>query len=591
MPGLAVRSKPLVSAKRPYPADIGTVAKMLEDSRNPALVGAANALRNIQGSLNELHSVVRNNNPEVTEIVVHDAAGRVVAAIGDFIFQQSGVATRNYFSEIHIGDPLGTGNPADAVINVNANGQITVGSTGWFDVLDPYGASAAWIGTQFDTLPITGAVTSSGLIRLTVVGHAFVTGDTAIVRDVGGVENATGTFTITKIDATHVDLQSSVFVGTYTSGGTITRLLHVSGAVNNGAGLIRLTVTAHGYESGDRVNVVNVGGVSNATGQWTITVITVDTFDLRASTFAGTYTSGGTVIRYFAGGLFQTVAVGPSFAGYTLRAFPDGTLKIKNAEIVLTGSGATIDLDPTTGTITITQSGGGDQVFIQNGFIELRRVDSGGAVDLDGSDSRLEPGHYTSSKTGISTLAGSLAVSIAGWTGSTEFGPIISFTQSRGTPTSATETQSGDTIGGLIAYGFDGTGENAYTAGIRAVATEAHGTTAHGTKIIFEVTADGSAITTTPVVFDQSGFAGFGGTTTPAYAVHATGDINATGVFRKNGTAGISPTRTRGQSLTVNTSGTGVFGTPGVGQSNGTVVTGVTLNTISDTFSGGILTA
>ncbi len=33
-----------------------------------------------------------------------------------------------------------------------------------------------------------------------------------------------------------------------------------------------------------------------------------------------------------------------------------------------------------------------------------------------------------------------------------------------------------------------------------------------------------------------------------------------------------------GVSLTVNTSGTGVFGTPGVGQSNGTVVTGVSLN-------------
>jgi hypothetical protein len=34
-----------------------------------------------------------------------------------------------------------------------------------------------------------------------------------------------------------------------------------------------------------------------------------------------------------------------------------------------------------------------------------------------------------------------------------------------------------------------------------------------------------------------------------------------------------------GSSVTVNTSGTGVFGTPGTGQTNGTVVTGVTLNT------------
>lgn len=503
MPGLSVKSKPLVSAKRPYPADIGTVVKVLEDSQNPVLRGAANAFRNVQSSLNELHNVLRNNNPEVTEIVIRDAAGKVVGAIGDFEF--GGVITRNYFSEIHIGDPLGTGDPASAVINVNANGQITIGSTGWFDVLDPYGASAAWIGTQFDVLNVTGAVTSGGLIRLTVAGHAFVTGDTAIVMNVGGVPNATGTFTVTNIDATHVDLQASVFVGAYTSGGTITRLLHVTGAVNNGSGLIRLTVTAHGYETGDKVNVGTVGGVSNATGQWTITVITANTFDLRASTFSGTYTSGGTAIRYFAGGLFQQIAVGTSFADYKLRAFPDGTLKLKNAIISLISGSKSITLDPTGPSIVSTDVSG-NYVSISDAAISL--VASG----------TLPQENLTYNQINLKNSSNVTVVLFSSNTGTSEAG-TLNLKDSAGTSSVQLDPSSA------------------------------------------------TAITTV------------GG-----------GNINTSGVFRVAGVSGISATRNRYTSISVSTRGDGVVGTPGVGQSNVTVVTGVTLSVIGETISGGIIT-
>lgn len=67
----------------------------------------------------------------------------------------------------------------------------------------------------------------------------------------------------------------------------------VTGAANNGAGLIRLTVVAHGYSTGDRVVVEQVGGVPNATGSWVVTNIGANTLDLQGSTFAGAYTSGG----------------------------------------------------------------------------------------------------------------------------------------------------------------------------------------------------------------------------------------------------------------------------------------------------------
>jgi len=78
--------------------------------------------------------------------------------------------------------------------------------------------------------------------------------------------------------------------------GQITSTKSVTGAVNNGSGLIRLTVTAHGFATGNTVTVASVGGVPNATGTWIITVIDPNTIDLQASTFAGTYTSGGTAV-------------------------------------------------------------------------------------------------------------------------------------------------------------------------------------------------------------------------------------------------------------------------------------------------------
>lgn len=68
----------------------------------------------------------------------------------------------------------------------------------------------------------------------------------------------------------------------------------ITGAANNGSGLIRITATGHGFATSDRISVYGVGGTTEANGVWTITVITADTFDLQSSTFSNAYTSGGT---------------------------------------------------------------------------------------------------------------------------------------------------------------------------------------------------------------------------------------------------------------------------------------------------------
>lgn len=73
--------------------------------------------------------------------------------------------------------------------------------------------------------------------------------------------------------------------------------LFVTNAVDNGSGLIRITTSrSHCLTTSDVVAVLGVGGVSNATGVWTVTVIDSDEFDLQGSTFAGTFTSGGNVL-------------------------------------------------------------------------------------------------------------------------------------------------------------------------------------------------------------------------------------------------------------------------------------------------------
>ena len=67
----------------------------------------------------------------------------------------------------------------------------------------------------------------------------------------------------------------------------------ITGAANNGSGLIRITDAGHGLQTGDRIKIANVGGTTEANSTWTVTVISSSTFDLVGSTFSNAYTSGG----------------------------------------------------------------------------------------------------------------------------------------------------------------------------------------------------------------------------------------------------------------------------------------------------------
>lgn len=76
----------------------------------------------------------------------------------------------------------------------------------------------------------------------------------------------------------------------------------ITGAANNGSGLIRITSVAHGLKTGQKVYISGVGGTTEANNNgtpanwsWTVAVASANTFDLIGSAFVHAYTSGGTI--------------------------------------------------------------------------------------------------------------------------------------------------------------------------------------------------------------------------------------------------------------------------------------------------------
>ena len=62
-------------------------------------------------------------------------------------------------------------------------------------------------------------------------------------------------------------------------------------------GRLRVTVANHGYSEGDLIGIRGVRGVRGANGDWLVSVIDGNTFELIGSSGSGTYTSGGTATK------------------------------------------------------------------------------------------------------------------------------------------------------------------------------------------------------------------------------------------------------------------------------------------------------
>ncbi len=106
---------------------------------------------------------------------------------------------------------------------------------------------------------------------------------------------------------------------TYLCNGLNSASLTITNATNSG-GLIRITSAAHGLADDDYVTIAGVGGVTAANGDWKITAVATNTFDLVGSTFAGVYTAGGTARRFatwkWALGAFSTARGYPGVVAF-----------------------------------------------------------------------------------------------------------------------------------------------------------------------------------------------------------------------------------------------------------------------------------
>jgi len=135
----------------------------------------------------------------------------------------------------------------------------------------------------------------SGLIRLTVASTAsWTTGMVAVVSSVGGVTAANGSWTITVVDATHVDLQSSTFSGAYTSGGEC--FVPVTGTGNS----------IFGYGAGWKITTGTSNMIAGLSAGAELSTGTLNVFVGRDSGSQATTATSSTYVGYEAGRLATT---------------------------------------------------------------------------------------------------------------------------------------------------------------------------------------------------------------------------------------------------------------------------------------------
>lgn len=107
----------------------------------------------------------------------------------------------------------------------------------------------------------TVANNGGGLIRVTTASpHNYTTGDEVLIQGVGGTTEANGIWIATVINSTTIDLNNSVFVNAYTSGGTVEITPDVWDLVE-GNTIFDINGAVIGGDSGAGIYAVGVGNV------------------------------------------------------------------------------------------------------------------------------------------------------------------------------------------------------------------------------------------------------------------------------------------------------------------------------------------
>lgn len=306
---------------------------------------------------------------------------------------------------------------------------------------------------------VSGAVSNGGpnLIRLTITGHTFLTGDNIAVYGVGGTTEANAQWSnITVIDANTVDLPGSVFVHAFVSNGTATN----RGILYASMGFVGPTVARGGLSGGsDDADCFIAGnnGTAKATdmyygshnsafagvsefkttfssaansdyGIFLSGLYQTSAFDLASATFAGggsairlpnnipmvarnaannadievlRVNAAGVVVFSFVGGAVTTSFTGPVQIGWS-QNYSDGvniTFGTSSGNQIGT---ATNQLIGFYGTTPVVQPGGGTDVLASLVSLGLRAASANPPLNL-GTGLVTSGGTNTSGGAGFST--------------------------------------------------------------------------------------------------------------------------------------------------------------------------------------------
>lgn len=188
------------------------------------------------------------------------------------------------------------------------------------------------------TQPVSGAivsVASAPQIRLTVSSTTgMTTGDVRTVFGVGGTTEANGTWTITVIDATHIDLQGTTFTNVYTSGGSVNGKWDATNTNN-------WVTTSGGTNYGQTVpGSSDTATFDGSSGGGTVTPnTTINIQSLTTGAFTGT-------LDFSANNNNVTLSTSTGFAG---SGAGTRTINLGNGTWTLSSTGAAWDFTTTTG--------------------------------------------------------------------------------------------------------------------------------------------------------------------------------------------------------------------------------------------------
>ena len=154
-----------------------------------------------------------------------------------------------------------------------------------------------------------------------------------------------------------------------------------------------------------------------------------------------------------------------------------------------------------------TAANTGDIFFYTNGgsssASERLRVNSSGNI-LVGTTSSRDLGGLSTQKLVIEDTSGNACVAIVNNQNSTGFASLR-FSKSRGSIGSSTVVQSGDTLGGIVFCGADGTDMASIGAEIKALVDGTPGSNDMPGRLSFRTTADGATSATEHMRIDKAG--------------------------------------------------------------------------------------